>query len=36
MAHDSITDEELAELLRRTAEATSAFMRGGHEQVFSS
>ena len=28
MAHDSITDEELAELIRRTEEATSAFMRG--------
>jgi ketosteroid isomerase-like protein len=28
MAHGSITDEELAELLRRTAEAASAFMRG--------
>ena len=28
MAHGSITDEELAELIRRTEEATSAFMRG--------
>jgi ketosteroid isomerase-like protein len=28
MAHGSITDEELAELVRRTEEATSAFMRG--------
>jgi hypothetical protein len=28
MAHGSITDEELAELIRRTAEATSAFIRG--------
>ncbi len=28
MAHGSITDEELAELIRRTGEATSAFIRG--------
>jgi ketosteroid isomerase-like protein len=28
MAHGNITDEELAELVRRTEEATSAFMRG--------
>jgi ketosteroid isomerase-like protein len=28
MADGSITDEELAELIRRTEEATSAFMRG--------
>ena len=28
MTHGSITDEELAELIRRTEEATSAFMRG--------
>jgi len=28
MVHGSITDEELAELIRRTAEATSAFIRG--------
>jgi ketosteroid isomerase-like protein len=28
MAHESITDEELAELIARTAEATSAFIRG--------
>ncbi|QRM28921.1 DUF4440 domain-containing protein [Microvirga sp. VF16] len=28
MAHESITDEELAELVQRTEEATSAFMRG--------
>jgi ketosteroid isomerase-like protein len=28
MAHASITDEELAELVRRTEEATSAFIRG--------
>jgi ketosteroid isomerase-like protein len=28
MAEASITDEELAELVRRTEEATSAFMRG--------
>src|SRR3712207_6078351 len=28
MADGSITDEELAELVRRTEEATSAFMRG--------
>jgi ketosteroid isomerase-like protein len=28
MAHESITDEELAELIQRTEDATSAFMRG--------
>jgi ketosteroid isomerase-like protein len=28
MAEERITDEELAELIRRTAEAASAFMRG--------
>ena len=28
MAHGSITNEELAELIQRTEEATSAFMRG--------
>ena len=28
MAEDTISDEELAELVRRTEEATSAFMRG--------
>jgi ketosteroid isomerase-like protein len=28
MANESITDEELAELIRRTEEATSAFMQG--------
>ena len=28
MAHGSITEEELADLVRRTAEANSAFMRG--------
>jgi hypothetical protein len=28
MAHGNVTDEELAELIRRTAEAASAFMRG--------
>ncbi len=28
MAHGSITDEELAELVRRTEDATSAFIRG--------
>ena len=28
MAHGSITDEALTELIRRTEEATSAFMRG--------
>lgn len=28
MAHGNITDEELAELIRRTAEAASVFIRG--------
>ena len=28
MAHESSTDEELAELIQRTEQATSAFMRG--------
>ena len=28
MAHESISDEELAELIRRTGEAASAFIRG--------
>jgi hypothetical protein len=28
MAHGNVTDEELAELIRRTAEAASAFIRG--------
>ena len=28
MADDKISDEELAELVRRTEEATTAFMRG--------
>jgi hypothetical protein len=28
MAEETISDEELAELVRRTEEATSAFMRG--------
>jgi hypothetical protein len=28
MVHGNITDEELAELIRRTAEAGSAYMRG--------
>jgi len=28
MAHGDVTDEEVAELIRRTAEAASAFMRG--------
>ena len=28
MAHENVTDEELAELIRRTAEAASAFIRG--------
>jgi hypothetical protein len=28
MAHRNVTNEELAELIRRTAEAASAFIRG--------
>ena len=28
MAHGNVTDEELAELVRRTAEAASALVRG--------
>ena len=28
MAHENVTDEEIAELIRRTAEATSAYIRG--------
>src|ERR687893_3327938 len=28
MAHENVTDEELAELIRRTAEAASALIRG--------
>lgn len=32
MADATITDEELAELIRRTEEATSAFMRGDMEK----
>jgi SnoaL-like domain len=28
MAHESITDDELAELIRRTEDATSVFIRG--------
>ena len=28
MAHGNVTDEELAELIRRTAEAASALIRG--------
>ena len=32
MAHEGITEDELAELVRRTEEATTAFMRGDMER----
>ena len=32
MTTESITDEELADLVRRTEEATSAFVRGDMER----
>ena len=32
MAHERITDEELAELVQRTEIATSAFLRGDMER----
>jgi hypothetical protein len=35
MAEGRITDEELAELIRRTAEAASAFMRGDMRRYLS-
>src|SRR6184192_4077827 len=34
MAHRNVTDEELAELIRRTAEAASAFIRGDMRRYY--
>jgi hypothetical protein len=34
MAEGTISDEELSELVRRTEEATSAFMRGDMDRYF--